>query len=73
MKRSGASFQLWHGWACAFWLLGLITVIIFSVNCFSEPTPRTPGKTWMQYSTPEDAGWSNKKLEEARNMPKRSV
>lgn len=50
----------------ALWSLGLIGILIFSVNCFSQPNPLVPGKTWLQYATPEEAGWSTAKLEEAR-------
>lgn len=49
-----------------FWLFGLLMILLLSATCFSKPVPLTPGKTWLQYATPEEVGWSNKKLEAAR-------
>lgn len=46
---------------------GLFTLLGFAANCcFSSPAPPVPGKTWLQYAAPGEAGWSATKLAEAR-------
>ncbi|HJO95873.1 MAG TPA: serine hydrolase, partial [Victivallales bacterium] len=53
----------------------LITSLLFigllSVYANSRKEHNAPGKNWMQYKTPEEAGWSAKKLKEANDYFKK--
>ncbi|HJO93336.1 MAG TPA: serine hydrolase [Victivallales bacterium] len=51
-------------------LIGLITAAMFSVNA-ATIKHNAPEKTWMQYKTPAEAGWSAEKLKEAHNYFKK--
>ncbi len=57
---------------------GFITLLVLS-NCAADEFPieqwnawrqqttnRYPQRTWLQYATPEEAGWSSEKLQQAR-------
>jgi hypothetical protein len=46
----------------------------YQENLFKETGPGIfPGKTWLKYAAPEEAGWSSEKLKEVENITGRSV
>ncbi|RKX25748.1 MAG: hypothetical protein DRP45_05195 [Candidatus Zixiibacteriota bacterium] len=43
-----------------------IGLFLLSNQVQATPEQRIPGETWLQYATPEDAGFSSEKLAEAK-------
>jgi CubicO group peptidase (beta-lactamase class C family) len=39
-----------------------VPVVLLALLCAGVASAQNPGRQWMRYKTPEDAGWSSKKL-----------
>ncbi len=46
-------------------ITSLSIVFFFLISATSHAQDRFPGETWMQYTSPEEAGWSSEKLKDA--------